>query len=677
MTLPYPGLTVAAGRSSWCPVGGLSRALVVLAALWLSGTAVAQDGGHSNTREAGPAPAPGWSEELSFRLAEPGSYRLPVLGRAGDGRVLDSATGHGTSLHELFEDRFVILSFIYSSCSDANGCPLATFVLAKAHKKLRETDEAKDVRFISLSFDPDHDSPEVMAEYGRRFASESADWRFLTAADQSHLVPILHDYGQAITPEIGASGEATGNIAHLLRVYLIDREKRIRNIYSTSYLHPEVLLNDLRTLRMPEAQKPGDVASTTAAASVSLGAGDVKQGYENKNYQTRSRSLSGRSGRALELIDYLRETPLGLPPIQAPETNPVTAEKIKLGQRLFFDRRLSLNKTMACANCHIPEQGFTTQEMATALGIEGQTVRRNAPTLYNTAYLTRLFHDGRETSLERQVWGPLLASNEMGNPSPGYVLEQIRAIPEYHDRFRALFGERGLTMETLGQALATYQRVLVSGDSPFDRWYYGADKGAVNEEAKQGFKLFTGKAACSSCHTVGKDYALFTDSGMHNTGIGYARSMANTGSNRRIQVAPGTYIEAAPDVAAGASEAPPTDLGLYEITLDPEDRWKYRTPSLRNVALTAPYMHDGSVTSLERVVRFYNAGGIPNPQLDPIIRPLKLSEQEIKQLVAFLQTLTGSNIEDVVADALATPIGNVRALENQSSPPAFPDRRRR
>jgi cytochrome c peroxidase len=325
---------------------------------------------------------------------------------------------------------------------------------------------------------------------------------------------------------------------------------------------------------------------------------------------------------------------------------------------LFFDRRLSHNNTFSCAMCHVPEQGFSSNELATAVGIEGRTVRRNSPTIYNVAYLERLFHDGRERTLEQQIWGPLLAHNEMGNPSVGQVMEQIRAIPEYRDRFDKAFAGRPVTMETVGMALASYERVLVSANSPFDRWYYGAEKEAMSADQQAGFRLFTGKANCSSCHLITNESALFTDNSMHNTGIGYQRSMSNPSAETRVQIAPGEHITVRGDVVADASETPPNDLGLYEITENPDDRWKYRTPTLRNVALSAPYMHNGSISTLEEVIAFYNGGGIGNELLDPLLRPLNLSDQESDQLLAFLSALTGDNVDALVADAFAVPVGN-------------------
>ena len=192
----------------------------------------------------------------------------------------------------------------------------------------------------------------------------------------------------------------------------------------------------------------------------------------------------------------------------------------------------------------------------------------------------------------------------------------------------------------------------------FDRWYYGDEDDALDPEARRGFELFRGKASCAGCHTIGADHALFTDQSFHNTGIGYATTMRRTPAKRTIQVAPGRVIEVDTALIAAVAEPAPADLGRYEITLDPDDRWKYRTAPLRNVALTSPYMHDGSLSTLADVVAFYDRGGEPNPLLDPRIRPLGLSPEERHQLVAFLRSLTGGDVEALIADAFAAPIGD-------------------
>ena len=300
------------------------------------------------------------------------------------------------------------------------------------------------------------------------------------------------------------------------------------------------------------------------------------------------------------------------------------------------------------------------------MGMEGRTVKRNAPSLYNVVFQTSLFHDSREVRLEQQVWSPLLAFNEMANPSIGYVLEKLRDLEDYAGAFDTTFPS-GLTQETLGAALAAYQRGLVSGNSAFDRWHFGGEASAVSADVKRGFDLFTGKAGCSGCHRVGDTHALFTDHDLHNTGIGYARSMGKILPTAvmptavmpiAIMVGPGTTLAIDAGAAAASSEAPANDLGRYEVTLKPADRWKYKTPILRNVALSAPYMHDGSLPTLNDVLAFYNAGGIQNEGLDARLKPLHLSALEVNDLLAFLKSLTGDNIDVLTRDAFAQPIGD-------------------
>ena len=386
------------------------------------------------------------------------------------------------------------------------------------------------------------------------------------------------------------------------------------------------------------------------------GPGDFRDGYERAGYQTRSASLEARRGVPADLMVVLNTPPLGLPPIPAPDNNPVTEHKVQLGRRLFFDRRLSANNTLSCAMCHIAEQGFAQNELETPVGIEGKSVRRNAPTIYNTVYLGRLFHDGREFSLENQVWGPLLAGNEMGNLSVGMVIRRIESLAEYDGLFEQAFS-RGPDVQTIGMALASYERTLVSGDSPFDRWYFGQDPSAISKSAQRGFALFSGKAGCIACHTVEQDFALFTDDAFHNTGIGYYATMRPENEVLVVVLAPGQAKRVETDILQSTGTEHFSDLGRYEITGLPDDRWRYRTPGLRNVALTAPYMHDGSLPSLLDVLMFYNRGGVPNEVLDPLIRPLGLSDAELEDLLEYLRSLTGSNVGVLVSDAFAAPVG--------------------
>jgi cytochrome c peroxidase len=214
-------------------------------------------------------------------------------------------------------------------------------------------------------------------------------------------------------------------------------------------------------------------------------------------------------------------------------------------------------------------------------------------------------------------------------------------------------------MSTVAQALASYQRTLLAANSPFDRWYYGGEEDAIDASAKRGFELFTGRGSCSSCHLVGEDHALFTDDAVHNTGAGYARAMGEEPGPRRVALAPGVFGEVSPEKLAMVSDPDAdNDLGRYEVTRDVADRWSFTTPTLRNVALTAPYMHDGSLLTLEEVVAFYNRGGVPNPLQDPRIRPLGLSAQDEADLLAFLESLTG-DYRALVLDAFAAPVGDV------------------
>lgn len=580
---------------------------------------------------------------LAFPAPEPGTYELPSLGVAADGVVLDT-DGRSLRLHDLLGDRLAVLSFIYTSCPEATGCPLATHALGGVRAHLAtKPDLARQVRLLSLSFDPSRDKPEAMRRYASSFApaagsadhagqeSPAVDWRFLTSASDETVSPLLAAYGQAVQRDFDENGQPLGTISHVLRVFLIDREKRIRNVYSASFLHADTLAADLETLALEAASSGSEAA---------------KPGTD--------------SSGAVALLELARRPNLGLPALPVPEDNPPTPAKVALGRKLFFDRRLSRNDTFSCAMCHVPTQGFTSNEMATSVGIEGRTVKRNAPTILNAAYAPVLFHDGRESRLEHQIWSPLLAANEMGNPSIGTVLAKLASLDDYRGIFEAAFDGDGPSLENVGMAIASYERTLLAADSPFDRWHFGKDESAVEENVKRGFALFTGKAGCASCHTVEREHALFTDYGLYHTGIGYRAMLRRTARTRRIDIGGGVTIEVDSDAVADASEVPPTDLGRYEVTEDPADRWRYRTPTLRNVALTAPYMHDGSLATLDDVVAYYDAGGEPSELLDPRIRKLGLEDVERDDLAAFLRALTGSNVSELVADALAAPVGERR-----------------
>ena len=349
---------------------------------------------------------------------------------------------------------------------------------------------------------------------------------------------------------------------------------------------------------------------------------------------------------------------LGLPAVPYSAAGAPSPAVVDLGRKLFMDRRLSSNNTLSCAMCHVPEQGFAAVELATAVGIEGRSLRRNAPTLLNVAYVRELFHDGRSDSLEHQAWAPLLNPIEMGNPTSIDVIKKIGTMPDYAGRFEAAFGGAGADEGTVGAALAGYQRTLVAADSRFDRWRYGGDKKALSASEQAGFAVFAGKGRCIACHSVGERSALFSDARFHNTGIGFGRSMvaANFGQRYVVQLAPGVVTELREADLASVSERAQDDTGRHEVTKKPGDKWAYRTPSLRNVAITGPYMHDGSLATLEAVIEYYQHGGIDNPGKDPLVQPLQLSADDKRDLAAFLRSLTGSNVATLAQQARAERI---------------------
>lgn len=651
----HPGPFMVRGRSRGARSAGLHwRFLRTLLAVSLLGVLAAHTAHAADTHHTHAPPAkervaaPGYSA-LPHPGPVAGTYTLPKVRKAADGEVL-LASGEASRLHEVLEGRLVVLSFIFTHCADPAGCPLASFVMRQVGRRAAaEASLANRLRLVSLSFDPTRDTPARMQAYAETLRAGGLDWQFLTASSEAAIAPTLKAYGQSVIKD-----PAGGSYSHQLRVFLIDEEGNVRNEYSTSFLHAETVIADLKTLVQETRPGPAPERAETPASVV---AGDDKSGYETSAYRTRSRALEKRTGVGLKLRALMASPPLGLPRVMAQEGTLPSEEQIALGRRLFQDRRLSHNNTLSCSSCHLPDQGFTNQELQTPVGIEGRTVKRNAPALYNVAYMRRLFHDAREYSLEHQIWAPLLASNEMGNPSIGYVLEKLAGTDDYPQQFSRAFPGRKLDMATLGLALAAYQQGLLSGNSPFDRWRYGGEDGAMTASAARGFALFSGKAGCIACHRVGEDHALFTDHQLHNTGVGYARSMQRVQPEEAL-VGPGQTMRLAPGVVEASSEAPPNDLGRYEVTLLPEDRWKFRTPTLRNVTLTAPYMHDGSMVSLSEVLDFYAGGGISNEGLDPGLQPFAMSAREKRDLLAFLAALTGDNVPDLTLDAFSQSIGH-------------------
>jgi cytochrome c peroxidase len=339
---------------------------------------------------------------------------------------------------------------------------------------------------------------------------------------------------------------------------------------------------------------------------------------------------------------------LGLPALPA-LTTAASPQQIELGRKLFFDRRLSVNGTMSCAMCHVPEEGFTSNASKLSIGLEGVSLRRNAPTVLNVAWQTKLFHDGREPSLSSVAWSALLHADEMGNPSPDHLLVRLRTLPDYASRFEQAFGGAAASKNTLGEAVAAYLRTLVAGDSRFDQWRYANYAEALTSLEQRGFSVFTGTGRCNACHTVNDQSALFADGAFHVTGAGFKPQVTSIS----VELAAGVHTTLKPsDLAAFADPRRP-DLGRFDISQQAQDRFAFKTPSLRNVSRTAPYMHDGSLASLEEVVAFYNQGGDDAPGKSPLLKPLNLTAEDQRALVAFLKSLDSQNLPSLISSARA------------------------
>ena len=334
--------------------------------------------------------------------------------------------------------------------------------------------------------------------------------------------------------------------------------------------------------------------------------------------------------------------PLGLPPLPQAAAPPA---QIALGRALFFERRLSANGTLSCAMCHVPEQAFTANELRTSVGMEGVSLRRSAPSLLNVAYVQQLFHDGRAASLEAQALMPLLHADEMANTSMAQVLRRMVGWPEYRPLFRRAFGDATPTQQHLATALAAYQRSLLAADAGFDRWQFGGQADALTAQQQRGFELFKAQG-CARCHTVEKSHALFSDGQFHNTGV-QMRSEAGRLRDQPVALPAGASAVMTADELRRIGTPEAADLGRQEVTGLAAHARAYRTPSLRNVALTAPYMHDGSFDTLEQVLDHYAAGGWPaDPAQDPALQPQPMARETRDAILAFLRTLTSPRLPD-------------------------------
>ena len=294
--------------------------------------------------------------------------------------------------------------------------------------------------------------------------------------------------------------------------------------------------------------------------------------------------------------------PLGLTPMMWPKDNPYSPEKAELGRLLYYDKRVSADNTVACASCHAPEKGFT-DNLPVSVGIAGQKGGMSAPTVINRGYGQLQFWDGRAGSLEAQAVGPMANAIEMGHSHEG-VVTRLRKMAGYRAMFKQVFGTEEFDLDMIAKAIATFERTVVSGNSPYDQ-YRAGNKKALTSAQVRGWNVFTTKAKCDACH----EGVNFTLNAFHNLGV-------------------------------GSQKATP-DEGRFAVTKDAADWGTFKTPTLREIAKTGPYMHDGSLATLEEVVEYYDKGGVKNKNLDERLKPLQLSAAEKKDLVEFMKSLNG------------------------------------
>lgn len=328
----------------------------------------------------------------------------------------------------------------------------------------------------------------------------------------------------------------------------------------------------------------------------------------------------------------------------APADNPQMPEKIALGEKLFFDGRLSVDGTVACSTCHDPARAFTDGRPV-SIGVKGRVGQRNAPTILNALYNGAQFWDGRSKTLEDQAVLPIMNPSEMGQPNLDAAVARIAAVPEYEQEFLRVFG-RAVNGKDLVRAIASYERTQFSFDSPFDHFIAG-EKGAISDSAKRGWELFNTKARCNKCHALSeekRDPVFFMDKDFHNIGVGIIRhNVVAEACKAEREISSGNTIE----VDRAAIQSDMSVLGRFLVTKKDADIASFKTPGLRNVLITAPYFHDGSQATLWDVMDHYNKGdGIKNPWLDEDMQPLGLSEPEIDDVVAFMASLTSSQYRD-------------------------------
>lgn len=341
--------------------------------------------------------------------------------------------------------------------------------------------------------------------------------------------------------------------------------------------------------------------------------------------------------------------PLGLPPVPIPEDNPQTAEKIALGKKLFEDKRFSADGTISCAHCHDSAKAFA-DGLPVAEGIKKLKGTRNSPTVINSAYYTSQFWDGRRPSLEEQAKDPFLNPVEHGlGKEQGFhdfIVNVIQKDKGYVEEFERVFGVKPeqITIDHVVKAIASFERTVISGDSPFDRYVYGGDKTALSESAIRGLELYKGKARCQECHAISENYAIFTDNKFHNLGVGFKKIQPRLREMvRELRMAKQQGRDLDESIL---TDADTSELGRFVVTLKTSDIGAFKTPTLRNIAVTGPYMHDGSMKTLEEVMELYNKGGEKNPFLGSV-RVLDLTDQEIKDIIEFLKALTSPEFKNL------------------------------
>ena len=345
-----------------------------------------------------------------------------------------------------------------------------------------------------------------------------------------------------------------------------------------------------------------------------------------------------------------------------PPDNPQTPEKISLGQRLFFDRRLSVDGTVSCRTCHDPAFAFTDRK-PTSVGIKGRVGQRNAPTVLNALYNKTQFWDGRVNTLEEQAALPIVNSVEMAQPNLDAAVAQIATVAEYQHAFQQVF-HRPPNGPDLLRAIASYERTQLAFDCPFDHFIAG-DKNAIDASARRGWDLFNTQARCNKCHALTdtqRDVTVFTDNDFHNIGIGIIRHNVVALARQAEQLINSGDTSA---IDRAAIQTDMSALGRFLITKKEKDIASFKTPDIRNVLVTGPYFHDGSQETLWDVIDHYNKGdGLQNPYLDEDIQPLALTESEIDDLVAFMASLTSA----IYKEQGATELARQRVLSRTNRP---------